>query len=732
MNHIIFIDFLLFRFCFSFLLKKTSFEAMTARPSHTTATNSQSNNTNTNTNNNNNNTSTARQQSAPATANLSPRISISRLSAGAISVLGGSPTIVASDGTALASVRRAVSAASLVAVSAAEAMVVEPLECSVRICTWNVNGQPPPSARADVVAFNEYLDSAHDILAVGFQELSLSAESLVFNAYRQAASWRGAVEAVLRQRETRLALAPGDQLVLVGESLLVGLYLLVFVRRRLMVDVSDVTKSFVGSGLLGKLGNKGAVGVRFQLGLKTVAFACCHLAAHQHEVKRRNADYATIDAGLFPTHGAVASHDIAFFFGDMNYRLEGLSRSDVLHAVDHKRFDTLLAHDQLINEHRARRVLAGYHEPPVRFAPTYRFGVGNNIYDLERVPAYTDRILFRTDATASLVGVAELPPSLALPVDPMRHLTRDLNVGESTPHVTASAILGESIATEDAVVICVRYDSTPSCVSDHKPVVGEFVIRGERRADPTRAREFHRRADAEENAMRPQCTLSPVLLDFDQCMPLMRVEKPVTIVNNGALEAHISVAILDAPWLEVEPRDTVVAPNSSRSIQVCVCLPVPENYDVDDGTVAPTPGGSAAASFSSVLVVHSRGGGDHFVSISAQYSSNARIAASLGMAMATLMPNAPERQAKLAGLLRSLPAEARAGAIAALLTAADTDRVPVSDTVDTTNAVLAEGDSDTEPDHPAVEPPSLRPLDASPQHQPLDESVSDDNNNAAL
>jgi hypothetical protein len=122
-------------------------------------------------------------------------------------VLGGSPTIVASDGTALASVRRAVSAASLVAIAGggagAEAMVVEPLECSVRICTWNVNGQPPPSARADVVAFNEYLDCAHDIVAIGFQELSLSAESLVFNAYRQAASWRGAVEAVLRQRETR-------------------------------------------------------------------------------------------------------------------------------------------------------------------------------------------------------------------------------------------------------------------------------------------------------------------------------------------------------------------------------------------------------------------------------------------------------------------------------------------------------------------------------------------------
>jgi hypothetical protein len=638
-------------------------------------------------------------------------------------VLGGSPTIVASDGTALASVRRAVSAASLVAISSAEAMVVEPLECTVRICTWNVNGQPPPSARADVVAFNEYLDSSHDILAIGFQELSLSAESLVFNAYRQAASWRGAVEAVLRQRETRLSLAPHDQLVLVGESLLVGLYLLVFVRRRLMVDVSDVTKSFVGSGLLGKLGNKGAVGVRFQLGLKTIAFACCHLAAHQHEVKRRNADYATIDAGLFPTHGAVASHDIAFFFGDMNYRLEGLSRSDVLHAVDLKRFHTLLAHDQLINEHRARRVLAGYHEPPVRFAPTYRFGVGNNIYDLERVPAYTDRILYRTDATASLVGVAEVPPSLA-PPDASRHLTRDLNVGDNAPPATAAAILDESLATEDAVVICVRYDSTPSCVSDHKPVVGEFVIRGERRADPTRAREFHRRADAEENAMRPQCTLSPVLLDFDQCMPLMRIEKPVTIVNNGALEAHISVAILDAPWLDVEPRDTVVAPNSSRSVQVCVCLPVPENYDIDDGTVAPSPG-AARMSFSSVLVVHSRGGGDHFVSISAQYSSNARIAASLGMAMAALMPNAPERQAKLAALLRSLPAEARAGAIAALLTAAENDRLTVSDTVVTTNAVLAEGDSGDEASEPAEEPPALRPLDASPAPKPM---LSDDNN----
>lgn len=484
------------------------------------------------------------------------------------------------------------------------------------------------------------------------------------------------------------------------------MYILVYVRRRLLPDVTDVVSAYIGSGLLGKMGNKGGVGVRLQLGLKSVAFVCCHLAAHQHEVKRRNADYAIIDAQLFPQHGAVASHDIAFFFGDLNYRLEGLTRAEVLAAIDQRRFDTLLARDQLINEHRSRRVLAGYYEPTVRFAPTYRYGIGTNIYDADRVPAYTDRILFRTDATASLVGVAEVPPSLtsttttAAAMSP-RHLTRDTPVAAAQ---TPASIVSEALATDDAVVVCVRYETTPSFVSDHKPVVGEFVIRGERRAPPVRAREFHRRADAEENAMRPHCSVSPVLLDFDQCMPLMRVAKPITVANLGQLDATISVAILDAPWLEVQPRDTVIKPHTSRTLQVCVTLPVPENFDLDDGAVAPL-----AHDYNSVLVVRTRGGGDHFVSIAAHYAENARVAALLGIAMARLTPNAPARQAEIATLLRSLPPDARAGAIAALLTAAGTDtKEQASEAAAASSAVQAEGaDSDDDADTSTATPPAV-------------------------
>jgi hypothetical protein len=636
------------------------------------------------------------------------------------------------DGHQVASVRRAVSSGGIVGLDALvssgtggaslpPAMVVEALECSVRICTWNLCGSPPPTTSADLASFGELLRCPHDFLVVGFQELSLSAESLVFNAVRQAAAWKSAVETALKP-----ALAGGDeaqQLVLIGESLLVGMYLLVYVRRHLLGDVTDVVSSYIGSGLLGKMGNKGGVGVRLQLGLKTLAFVNCHLAAHQHEVKRRNADYAIIDAQLFPQHGAVASHDVAFFFGDLNYRLEGLTRAEVVAAIDHGRFEALLARDQLINEHRAQRVLAGYFEPKVRFAPTYRYGIGTNVYDLDRVPAYTDRILFRTDATASLAHVAELPPSLAPPAAAdadagagARHLTRDTPLASSQ---SPGNIVSEALATNDAVVVCVRYETTPSFVSDHKPVVGEFVVRGERRAPPVRAREFHRRADAEENAMRPHCSVAPVLVDFQQCMPLMRAGQAVTVTNHGAFDANISVAILDAPWVDVQPRDTVIKANSSRQLQVFVCLPVPQNFDVDDGAVV----APLSHDFNTVLVVRTRGGGDHFVSIAAHYASNARVAALLGIAMARLTRSAPARQSDIAVLLRSLPPDARAGAIAALLTAAGSDsHEDATETASqTTKAVQAEGADSDDEEHAvaATAPDVLRALGSEPHDSDL-------------
>ena len=143
-------------------------------------------------------------------------------------------------------------------------------------------------------------------------QLSLSADALMWNAVKQSASWKNAILFLLRG-VMRSSSGEIDEYELVGESLLVGLYVLVFARQSLLPDISDVTCSYVGAGLLGKLGNKGAVGVRLRLGVKSVCFVCAHLAAHQEEVRRRNADWAVIDTRLFGEN-LVSEHGINCLF----------------------------------------------------------------------------------------------------------------------------------------------------------------------------------------------------------------------------------------------------------------------------------------------------------------------------------------------------------------------------------------------------------------------------------
>lgn len=55
------------------------------------------------------------------------------------------------------------------------------------------------------------------------------------------------------------------------------------------------------TGMGGKAGNKGAVGIRFQFHCTSFCFICSHLTAGQSQVKERNEDYREITQKLnFP------------------------------------------------------------------------------------------------------------------------------------------------------------------------------------------------------------------------------------------------------------------------------------------------------------------------------------------------------------------------------------------------------------------------------------------------
>lgn len=63
----------------------------------------------------------------------------------------------------------------------------------------------------------------------------------------------------------------------------------------------DVAIDTVKTGMGGKAGNKGAVGIRFQFHSTSFCFICSHLTAGQSQVKERNEDYREITHKLsFP------------------------------------------------------------------------------------------------------------------------------------------------------------------------------------------------------------------------------------------------------------------------------------------------------------------------------------------------------------------------------------------------------------------------------------------------
>jgi phosphatidylinositol-bisphosphatase len=176
-----------------------------------------------------------------------------------------------------------------------------------------------------------------DLYILGLQEvveLSSAKEYLtrVYTDPSTALKWKAAMIA---------ALPAGYQLV--SEQQLSGLLMLIFASPDLAPAVSSVSSVAVGTGFLGYLGNKGAIATRIVLGETTrLVFVNCHLASGtgSAQLERRYWDVTQIlsrthfdpisRAGVLEDNQeGIGDADFAFWFGDLNFRLEGLPGEDI-------------------------------------------------------------------------------------------------------------------------------------------------------------------------------------------------------------------------------------------------------------------------------------------------------------------------------------------------------------------------------------------------------------------
>ncbi|XP_034026234.1 phosphatidylinositol 4,5-bisphosphate 5-phosphatase A [Thalassophryne amazonica] len=264
----------------------------------------------------------------------------------------------------------------------------------VHIITWNVGSAMPPDDITSLLGLNVG-DGNTDMYIIGLQEVNS-----MINKRLKDALFTDQWSEVCMER-----LSPFGY-VLVTSQRMQGLLLLIFAKYYHLPFLRGVQTETTRTGLGGYWGNKGGVSARMSVFGHTICFLNCHLPAHMENSNQRMEDFESIlQQQQFEGQAAtgVLDHDVVFWFGDLNFRIDDLDVQVVKSAIDSNKLSVLWEHDQLNMAKDSETVLEGFHEGPLKFPPTYKFDVGTDTYDTsakKRKPAWTDRILWRLRATA--------------------------------------------------------------------------------------------------------------------------------------------------------------------------------------------------------------------------------------------------------------------------------------------------------------------------------------------
>ena len=252
----------------------------------------------------------------------------------------------------------------------------------IKICclTWNMHGLVPTEEQVEKL-LNRHLN--YDIYAIGSEECLRSIFKSLF--YSNKSEW-----------ERKLQSYFGEDYVLIASEALCAIHLVIFVRSTLIKNISKVKTNCVKTGAKNLLGNKGAVGISFNVFNISIMIINCHLAALQGRSEQRNIDFERCVTQMDYNY---QNYNFIVLMGDLNYRLNNLNIDMNLIQEEPLKF---LSYDQLKNEINLKRInLLGFIEGEIYFRPTFKYWNNTSNFQyidthkIDQIPGWTDRILYK-------------------------------------------------------------------------------------------------------------------------------------------------------------------------------------------------------------------------------------------------------------------------------------------------------------------------------------------------
>ncbi|VDL79571.1 unnamed protein product [Nippostrongylus brasiliensis] len=179
----------------------------------------------------------------------------------------------------------------------------------------------------------------------------------------------------------------------------------VFIRKAHTRFATDPVARFVPATTLAKpVRTKGAIGVCLRLYQRWVVVIACHLT-HASALQRIQ-DYHKVMKTLkfqtlcsFKGSDDIFHADCVLWLGDLNFRITldpGIDWKLQLQEPSARDIENALQHDELNLIRTKELAFTGFNEAAITFAPTHKFELGTNDYVPNRIPSYTDRVLYWT------------------------------------------------------------------------------------------------------------------------------------------------------------------------------------------------------------------------------------------------------------------------------------------------------------------------------------------------